>query len=428
MIYDCFFSYQHDDLDLVENIAEALENMGLKCWYAPRNVTGRYAKAIAEGISNSKVFILILNHRSAVSEAVLNEVELAHNVSKTTPFAKFQPVCTEKLDMNNPEYNEMMYYIRRMHFINGYDNSNPNYIANEIINANNGILNIEAKIQKSNYIVQDIEDKRLQIQNEILKKFDDDIYQKILNTHTPPSILDVGCGQGDMLISKIGNREISCYIGVDRSSRQIASAKAKHTNHRYHFFEADIEDDSLEEKLNQEMKIKSIEKFDIINISMVLLHLDDPIRLLTRLHKFLADDGHIIIRDIDDGINFASPDPNNEFERIYKMCSNDEQSGNRRTGRNIYSYLYKAGFKNISLEKQGLSSDGMSNEKKEALFNMYFPFTLKNAEIMMNKYPWNNDYKKDYLWYNECFNRIHEEFLKPEFIFSLGFITYTAKK
>ena len=428
MIYDCFFSYQHDDLDLVENIAEALENMGLRCWYAPRNVTGRYAKAIAEGISNSRVFVIILNHMSATSEAVLNEVELAHNVSKTTPFAKFQPVCTEKLDMNNSEYNEMMYYIRRMHFINGYDNSNPTAIANEIIKANDGILSVKSKRKKSNYIVQDIEDKRLKIQNEALNKFDNDVYQKILNMHTPLRILDVGCGQGDMLISKISNYEISCYFGIDKSIRQINTARSKHTEKFYNFFEIDIEDDNFEKNLIFEMKLKKIDKFDVINISMVLLHLNDPVRLLSRLYGFLSDNGHIIIRDIDDGINFASPDPNNEFERIYRMCHNDEQSGYRRTGRNVYSFLHRAGYKNIILERQGLSTAGMSEEEKDALFNMYFPFTLKNAESMMNKYPWNNDYKKDYLWYNERFNKIHEEFLKPEFIFSLGFITYTAEK
>ena len=96
MSYDCFFSYQHDDLALVEAIAARLEDKGLVCWYAPRNVKGRYAKAIAEGISNSKVFVLILNNRSAISEAVLNEVELAHNVSKTSPNAVIQPVCSHR--------------------------------------------------------------------------------------------------------------------------------------------------------------------------------------------------------------------------------------------------------------------------------------------------------------------------------------------
>ena len=59
MIYDCFFSYQHEDLNLVESIVLELEKRKISCWYAPRNVSGRYAKAIADGISHSKVFILL---------------------------------------------------------------------------------------------------------------------------------------------------------------------------------------------------------------------------------------------------------------------------------------------------------------------------------------------------------------------------------
>ena len=93
MIYDCFFSYQNQDLQFVELLVNELENRGLSCWYAPRNVSGRYAKAIADGISHCRVFVLVLNDRSAVSEAVLNEVEMAHNISKTTNFATIQPLC-----------------------------------------------------------------------------------------------------------------------------------------------------------------------------------------------------------------------------------------------------------------------------------------------------------------------------------------------
>ena len=45
----------------------------------------------------------------------------------------------------------------------------------------------------------------------------------------------------------------------------------------------------------------------------------------------------------------------------------------------------------------------------------------------MDKYPWKNEYKEDYLWYKNEFDNIHALFSKPEFIFSLGFVTYTAK-
>lgn len=45
----------------------------------------------------------------------------------------------------------------------------------------------------------------------------------------------------------------------------------------------------------------------------------------------------------------------------------------------------------------------------------------------MEKYPWNKEYQEDYLWYKREFGLIHSQFLKHEFIFSLGFVTYTAQ-
>jgi hypothetical protein len=161
---------------------------------------------------------------------------------------------------------------------------------------------------------------------------------------------------------------------------------------------------------------------------MVLLHLLNPTALLTALRPLLSENGILIVRDIDDGINFAAPDPHNAFERIYKICENDEQSGNRRTGRQVFVFLSRAGYQGIRLERQGLSSAGMTREEKEVLFHMYFPFTLDNAKIMMEKYPWNKDYQKDYLWYGEHFEELKEHFLEEDFIFSLGFMTYTARK
>lgn len=427
-MFDCFFSYQHEDLKIVESLVQKLEERGLLCWYAPRNVKGRYAKAIADGISHSKVFVLILNARSAKSEAVLNEVELAHNFEKNGNCAVIQPVCTEPFDYDGPDFQEMMYYIRRRHFVNAEDGSDFAELADRIIKAQSNLLKAPQQRTNSAYVVQDKEDNRLTLQNELLALFDKDVYENALKQCPNPVILDVGCGTGDMLISKLCNRRISAFVGVDRSGRQIRYAQKKYGGDPYFFYEMDVEKESFESDLLGVLSKNEVEQFDIINISMLLLHLKDPVKLLTALRKYLRDTGILIIRDIDDGINFAFPDEEKAFDRIYKMCEHDEQSGNRRTGRQIYHYLVKAGFSAITLEHQGLSSAGMSEVQRETLFRMYFPFTLENAKIMAEKYPRNIAYKEDYEWFQACFDEIHKTFLRSDFIFSLGFMSYTAKK
>lgn len=428
MIFDCFFSYQHEDLNIVESIVQKLEEQGLLCWYAPRNVKGRYAKAIADGIAHSKVFVLILNSRSAVSEAVLNEVEMAHNVAKNGAYAVIQPVCTETFDFNAPDFQEMMYYVRRRHFVTAESGVDFAELAGKIIESQPELLTVTQNRTNSAYVVQEKEDDRLTLQNKLLDRFDNDVYERVIKQYTDPVVLDVGCGTGDMLIPKLRGQGISAFIGIDKSARQILGAQKKHGGSNHYFYEKDVEAESFEADFEEILREHNLGKFDIINVSMLLLHLKDPIRLLTILHGHLADEGTLIIRDIDDGINFAFPDDANAFDRIYSMCDRDEQSGNRRNGRQIYHHLVHAGFSEVTLEHQGLSSAGMSDVQKEALFRMYFPFTLENAGIMAEKYPRNIAYKEDYLWMRSCFDDIHNLFMNPDFIFSLGFMSYTAKK
>lgn len=427
MMYDCFFSYQNKDLKLVEAIVKELEKIGFSCWYAPRNIKGRYAKAIADGILHCKIFVLILNERSAVSEAVLNEVEMAHNIHKRNGNAIIQPVQTEDLDFNSIEFQEMMYYIRRLQFVNALNTNDVSTIADQIVQSQPLLQEISEERKNSGYVVQAIEDERLKLQNELLHTFDNDVYQRVLHEYVNPTVLDVGCGTGDMLVPKLSLHTPSCFIGMDRSDKQITIAKQKYSLDNYHFFTQDVTSDDFETSLQAYMEEANVSSFDIINISMLLLHLKEPVKLLSILKKYISENGTVIIRDIDDGLNFAYPNPNNAFDRIYKMCDHDEQSGSRRNGRQVYHDLKCAGFTSVTLECQGLSSDTMNNDQKEALFHMYFPFTLENARIMMDKYPWKNEYKEDYLWYKNEFDNIHALFSKPEFIFSLGFVTYTAK-
>jgi len=59
-------------------LCEALENEGLICWIAPRDVeAGHYATSIVNGIESSKLFVLLFSQNSNDSVPVLNELEMA---------------------------------------------------------------------------------------------------------------------------------------------------------------------------------------------------------------------------------------------------------------------------------------------------------------------------------------------------------------
>src|SRR5438046_3073748 len=82
---DIFVSYASPDRDVAFRIVSFLEEHGITCWVAPRDVPPgvEYGQAIIDGISQSRALVLILSDQSNESQFVRKEVERA--VSKTKP-------------------------------------------------------------------------------------------------------------------------------------------------------------------------------------------------------------------------------------------------------------------------------------------------------------------------------------------------------
>jgi hypothetical protein len=82
---DIFVSYASQDRDAAFRIVGFLEQNGIRCWVAPRDVPPgmEYGQAIIEGIAQSRALVLILSDQSNESQFVRKEVERA--VSKTKP-------------------------------------------------------------------------------------------------------------------------------------------------------------------------------------------------------------------------------------------------------------------------------------------------------------------------------------------------------
>src|SRR5215207_702158 len=82
---DIFVSYASPDRDIAFRIVGFLEEQGITCWVAPRDVPPgvEYGQAIIDGIEQSRALVLILSDQSNDSMFVKKEVERA--VSKTKP-------------------------------------------------------------------------------------------------------------------------------------------------------------------------------------------------------------------------------------------------------------------------------------------------------------------------------------------------------
>jgi hypothetical protein len=76
---DAFVSYASQDAAVANVVVENLEQHGIKCWMAPRNVTPglQYADEIVGTINNTKVLVLVLSEHAAGSAHVGREIERA---------------------------------------------------------------------------------------------------------------------------------------------------------------------------------------------------------------------------------------------------------------------------------------------------------------------------------------------------------------
>jgi len=101
MAQQVFISYASSDKATADRICAALENTGVSCWMAPRNIEPGtdFPTAIVEGINSARAFVLILTDHAAASPHVLSEVGHAFNGKKRIiPFRISQQALPEDLE------------------------------------------------------------------------------------------------------------------------------------------------------------------------------------------------------------------------------------------------------------------------------------------------------------------------------------------
>ena len=109
-----FISYTTPNRNVADNLCFKLESRGIKVWYAPRNVEGPYAAAIAAAIERADFFVVILSQDSMVSEHMLNEIDLAFK--RLPNHIKFKPLRIDTSELA-PSFN---YYLSRQHWMDAH--------------------------------------------------------------------------------------------------------------------------------------------------------------------------------------------------------------------------------------------------------------------------------------------------------------------
>ena len=116
---DIFISYASEEIELAKSVCRLLENNGVSCFIAVRDICvgHEYAEDIVNAIDNAKAMVLLLSKNSNESPAV------SHNV----------PVIVymiEQVELNK----SMEYFLMTHQWITDYENRDERLL--------NGVLNI----------------------------------------------------------------------------------------------------------------------------------------------------------------------------------------------------------------------------------------------------------------------------------------------
>lgn len=91
---DVFISHSRTDADVTQAACVALEDAGMSCWMAPRDIlpSQTWSGAIVEAIAACRVFVVALSARGDASIEVVREVELASQRRKPILTWRIEPV------------------------------------------------------------------------------------------------------------------------------------------------------------------------------------------------------------------------------------------------------------------------------------------------------------------------------------------------
>lgn len=84
MNHDVFITYHNHDMKAAKAVCQALEQNGIKCWMAPRDIPpgSDYDSEIENAIMSTKAIVVIFSETSASSQWLKGEIDIGYEEDK----------------------------------------------------------------------------------------------------------------------------------------------------------------------------------------------------------------------------------------------------------------------------------------------------------------------------------------------------------
>lgn len=154
------------------------------------------------------------------------------------------------------------------------------------------------------------------------------------------SILDIGCGPGNITVDLARVVTQGRVVGIDASADVIARARTDTP--------ADVQNVEFETGDVYELGFPD-SSFDVVHAHQVLQHLTDPVRALREMRRVLRPGGLLAVRDADYKAFMWSPsDPRlDRWLEIYHLVTTANEA-EADAGRHLLEWVVAAGFEDAA--------------------------------------------------------------------------------
>ena len=416
---------------------ECFNNAGLSVFLDLEELrSGPFNTKLYEAIDSCENFVLVLPPNSLDRCEVENdwlrlEIEYAIRQKKNIiPVMMVGFVFPDSL----PTSLEMLPYF------NGVQSSREYFDAavKKIISMLKGVNVGESKINLNErhddvryYYDEDEQEKnRLRTEDSLLTKYEKPIVERLLEGRENVVCLDVNVLSTRGSYARLDYPQITNVIALTYNedvakrgnARKLDSEKGK-----IDFFQVKFEASDFEDRLGECLEKAGVDGIDFVYLSMAIMDLKKPFKVLQAIQNYLNDDAVMIIRDVDDGAVFAYPDKDGLFAKFQSFYIHNIYSGYRYTGRQVFSYVKKMEPKEIVLEKYGINTSNMKRNDKKALFESWFSFIPNDFSRMLRENPSSKIAKEVVEFCKEHYDELNEQFFSRDVLFSAGYVIYSVK-
>ncbi len=267
---------------------------------------------------------------------------------------------------------------------------------------------------------------RLGVQNQLLRKYEMPLYQEVLSVYKQIKILDIGCNDGAKTHDRFSEFYIGKVIGIECSEKLAEKAQDKFGGARFAFYCCNVEDDCFISKMTAIMKENQIEKFDVINISFVLMHLDNPEKLLKTVRSLLSPNGKLVIVEADDSASTVLPDTEDLLSGFTNILNQDPMAGNRDYSKKLADNLMKIGYSSVKTIPSPIIATGTQSELKKKIFDVFFSYAPEDYAILRRQCPDNTEYKSADNWLLHNYEKLRSLVMTDGVGVSMGIVIFTC--